>query len=113
MLYDVDEVQIGQTVYLDAHSKGAPAICHRRLVVKVMHPPARFWPYLVVEWKEDGVDKWARVHRDNIKKRPVQDRTVAERKEGDTGSGTTSQKWQRRLALPKPVALIEDQMELF
>jgi hypothetical protein len=79
-----------------------------------MHPPEKFWPYVVVEWKEGGVDKWAKVHRDNIKKRPVATTSVAEKKEGDMGGGgTTSGKWQRKTALPRPVALAKDQMELF
>ena len=114
MLYEVHEVSEGQTVWLYPHTKGASAACHAMRQVKVMHDPKKHWPYVVVEWKEGGVDRWEKVHRDNIKKKPPsQTGMAAQKKQGDTSGNPdtpTDRKWQRKLALPgkiKPIQLAE------
>lgn len=116
MLHDSHEVEVGQTVYLFPHTKGASPACHRLLAVKVAQDPAKFWPYVIVEWVEGREARWERVHRDNIKKAPTAVK-AADKRQGDsvgTGDGRmVAQKGQRRLAVGRPVANPDDQMELF
>lgn len=115
MLYEPTEVEVGQTVYLYPHTHGASPACHRLLVVKVMRVPAETWPYVVVEWEENNQPKWERVHRDNIKKRPTAVQ-AEDKRQGDAvgqGGSRSPEKWQRRLAVGRPVANLDDQMELF
>lgn len=112
MLYDAHEVEEGQVVFLFPHTRGASPACHEKRRVTIAQPPARFWPYLVVTWTEGGVDKWERVHRDNIKKKPTTPKV--DKQEGDgAGGGRSDGKWQRKTVMPGKIAHIEDQMELF
>ena len=116
---DLDELYQGQIVHLTPHSKTASRACHERRVVKVMHDKEkirRHWPFIVVEWMVEGVAQWERVHRDNINLRPKTTTNKAERSQGDgtQSDGRVAGKWARvRKAPGRPVAKIEDQMELF
>lgn len=118
MLYDVDEVQVGQTVWLFPHTRTASQNVHRMLQVRVMKEPKAHWPRVMVEWKEGNEDRWELVHKDDIRKRNPASATKADTKQGDTiGDGPTSSKLgtSRRLALPgaAKVAPTEDQMSLW
>jgi hypothetical protein len=118
MLNDSHEVEVGQVVYLYPHTKQASAECHRQLTVKVLKDPAAHWPKVVVGWKEDGVDKWQLVHRDNIRRRRVASATTKEEKRaGDTtgGGGEAGMaKWVKRGVMPGGVPpQVEGQETLF
>lgn len=117
-MYQVDDVKLGDTVFLHAHTKTAPPECYRGLQAMVSQPPAKFWPHLVVEWEERNgegrsVSRWLRVHKDDVKKKPGSATTVADKRQGDTSGGTTPSKWQRKLAIATPVETIEGQESLF
>lgn len=108
MLYDAHEVSEGETVFLFPHTKGASTACHRQLTVKVMHDPKKHWPYVIVEWMDDGKAVWEKVHKDNIKKKPAASAPSGDKKQGDGSNVVSSGKWQRRLAAhtkAKPMAL--------
>lgn len=120
MLYDPHEVEEGATVYLFPHTKGASRACMEQRTVQVAQPPAKFWPYVIVTWRQGTIDKWERVHKDNIKKKPTAPK--ATKQEGDGAGGgrstDTGGRWQRKLALPgriKPIDIPEgqEQGELF
>lgn len=103
MLYDVGEVEQGQIVWLYPHTRTASRNVHRMLAVSVMHDPKRHWPWVTVEWTENGQLKWEKVHKDDIRKRNPTTTTKAEARQGDSiGDGLTSSKLgtSRRLALP-------------
>lgn len=114
---DLDDLYQGQIVYLSPHTKTASRACHEQRAVRVMHDKdviRKHWPMVVVEWTVGGVAKWERVHRDNIKLRPKTVSTKSEKREGDAvGGGTTEQKWKRKLAVGRPVAVADEQLELF
>lgn len=115
MLYEVDEVTVGQVVYLYPHTKTASRACHEQRRVTILHDPKKHWPHLVVEWQQDGEAHWELVHRDNIKKRPA---TAAasptEKHQGDMAGGTqTETRWRRKNAIASPVVNIEGQEALF
>lgn len=118
MLSDPDEVQKGRIVFLYPQTKQASASCHRQLAVSILKDARAHWPMLVVGWKEDGVDKWELVHRDNIRKKRATGATEKEEKRaGDqTGGGaqTGMSRWAKRGIMPgKPVEPIEGQETLF
>jgi hypothetical protein len=102
VLRSADEVEQGQRVYLWPQTKTASRACHDKRAVTVMHDPKRWWPYLVVEWKDDaGSACWERVHADNIRKSLVERTSAAEKKTGDAvGGGTTKEKWSRVRVMP-------------
>jgi len=119
MLRDVDlhDLHKGQIVYLTPHTKQASRACHERRTVKIMHEKdtiKRHWPMIVVEWKQDGVDKWERVHRDNVKLRAHAPRaTKVERAEGDGAQSSGMGRWASKVrVMPgkiKPIELAEGQ----
>lgn len=114
MIYTPEELEVGRLVYLFPHTKQASQTVHRQLAVSVMKDPKAHWPRVMVCWKEDGQDRWELVHRDNIKLRRSSSAKV-EKRDGDTTQDqtTTSSRWQRRLAVARPISNIPDQMELF
>lgn len=84
MIRDPEELNIGQTVFLYPQTKTASTSCHRQLSVRVMHDPKKHWPMVVVEWYEDGSQRWELVHRDNIRKKAVAVTSKAEKAQGDS-----------------------------
>ena len=118
MLYSPDEVKQGDTVWLTAHTKTAPPECYRNLQVRLSQPPAKFWPYLVVEWEERNGEgksesRWLKVHKDDVKKKAAANTTAAEKKAGDTTGGRVDGKWQRKLSVAAPVPNVEGQDTLW
>jgi hypothetical protein len=119
VLKDPEEIQVGRIVHLYPQTKQASQNVHKQLAVSVMKDPRAHWPMVVVGWKEDGVDKWELVHRDNIRlKRASSITTREEKRAGDTtgnsGEGGMA-KWARKRAIMPgtPPPPIEGQMELF
>lgn len=114
---DLHDLYKGQIVYLSPHTKTASRACHEQRAVRVMHEKdtiLKHWPMVVVEWKQDGVDKWERVHRDNIKLRPGNASSAkVEKREGDGQGGGKPTVTRVRKMPGRPIAHIEDQMELF
>jgi hypothetical protein len=104
MLYNVDEIAEGQTVWLYPHTRTAGPNVHRMLQVKVLKDPKLHWPWVIVTWDElGGGDKWEKVHKDDIRRRNPGKATKDETKQGDgVGSGSTSSRLgtNRRLVLP-------------
>lgn len=113
MLYEPHEVVEGQTVSLFPHTHGASRACQEQRQVTIAQPPAKFWPYLVVTWVQDNQNRWERVHRDNIKKKPAAPKVDKQEGDGAGGGGRTDGRWQRRLALPGKIETIEGQETLF
>lgn len=117
MLHSVDEVTVGQTLWTFPHTKSASTNVHRQLAVRVLQPPAKFWPYLVVGWAEGKEDKWEKVHKDDLKKKQSNTTASSDKHQGDSvgSDGSVAGKWQRRLALPgrDRVKPTEDQLELW
>ena len=109
---------VGRICYLYPQTKQASAECHKQLTVTVLKDPSAHWPKVVVGWKEDGVDKWQLVHRDNIRlKRAATTTSRQEKRAGDsTGGGAEGgmEKWVKRGVMPgKPPPEIEGQETLF
>lgn len=118
MIYNVDELSDGQTVFLYPHTKTASQACHRQLQVKVLGDPKRHWPLVTVKWREGEEERWQLVHKDDIKKNKSNSATetsAADRHQGDTvGAGPApARPWQRRLTIGKPVENFEGQGKLF
>jgi hypothetical protein len=102
VLDDPDLIQQGRIVFLYPQSKTASANVHRQLSVTVMKDPKAHWPMVVVGWKEDGVDRWELVHRDNIRlKRPGVTTTKADKHEGDNvREGAGMGRWAKVRKMP-------------
>jgi hypothetical protein len=115
MLRDSDMAELiqGQIVYLYPHTKTASRACHEMRMVRVMHDRQlirKHWPLLVVEWKQDGKDVWERVHRDNVRLRPVAKSNKSDKGAGD-GPSAVASKWAAKVrVMPgkiKPIDLAE------
>jgi hypothetical protein len=109
---DLHDLFKGQIVHLTPHTKTASRACHLRKVVQIMHEPEtikRHWPTVVVEWKEDGVDTWERVHRDNINLRP-NTRNKTDKQDGDgPSSGHTVARVRVMTGKIKPIVLADNE----
>lgn len=114
MIDDPNAIQRGRIVFLYPQSKQASRACHRLLTVTVMKDPRAHWPMVMVQWKEDGADRWELVHRDNIRlRKPGGTTTKAESKEGDTTRDSGGMgKWaavRKMPGKPKPIEITEEQ----
>lgn len=107
---DLDELEQGQTVHLYPHTKTASRACHEQRTVKLMHDKEgnkKHWPFLVVEWKEGGVDCWARVHKDDVKLKASATTTTKEEKRQGDQTGTRGKAPRVRVLPKQPKANVE------
>lgn len=95
------DLEVGRIVFLYPQTKQASQSCHRQLSVTVMKDPAAHWPFILVKWKENGEDRWEKVHRDNVRLRRASN-AKQEKREGDTvqnGDGSMG-RWAKVRVMP-------------
>lgn len=110
MLKSPGDVVDGQTVYLVPATKMCGQWCWMRKVAVVDGDPRRYWPIVMVTLTHQGQDIQAAIDKDNINLRPNKT-TKQEQKDGDRPGGTSDIKVK---VMPgRPVAVVEDQMELW